>query len=194
MANFKGAGSLQKHNLIVTTFPNGVTKNKEGKVTNQFADVQVNMADPRYEGETNPHLITKYKKNHEGVTKPEYGAAYAVDQFAGIVEAAGDNFVVNANGSTTYGLEADVVPAKSGNGMAIKTNSEMKSSAIKLEEGVVNRNYEAGAANREAVKEAKEAAKAAGEPVVVADPSVAVPEAESGEAAALEGAEEPSLA
>lgn len=191
MATLKGPGSMTGLNLTVTTFPNGVHKNKEGKVVTQFADVSVNMDDPRHVAETDPHLTTKWGE-FNGKKKADYGAAYSTSQMDAIVAAAGENFVVNKNGSTTFGVKADVFPPAPGKGLIIKTDS-VAPSDIAIDAETKNRHFEAAAANREVAKEAAAAAKAAGEPAVVAPSLDKGPEAESGEAAALEGAEEPSM-
>ncbi|WP_181273675.1 hypothetical protein [Brevibacterium oceani] len=162
MVMLQGKGAMTGVNLVAKVYNNGETK--DGK--SHYADIQVDARDPRAKGQTNLNLKSEARKDAEG--KPvldangrqrfSNGAPYSKGQLEEIVKAAGPNKepLVTKDGKevgTVYGLKGSVMPSTNGSGLVVNTK--------KVEPGEFKVDKDTIANQFDAMREARDAAKAA---------------------------------
>ncbi|MFJ5740093.1 hypothetical protein [Streptomyces microflavus] len=172
MAVLKGKGAMTGVNLIAKVYKNGITK--DGKT--QYADIQIDVRDPRGPEQTTLHLKSDRLKGDNGKVRYNNGAPYSTSQMEEIVAAAGPNTepILNKDGNevgTIYGFKGNVMPATRGSGLMVNTKS-VEASEFEVDSSTLDTQFTSMRAAREAQAAAK--ASQAQAPAVDAEQQQAV--------------------
>ncbi|MFJ7416467.1 hypothetical protein ACIQWZ_37560 [Streptomyces sp. NPDC098077] len=155
MAVLKGKGAMTGVNLIAKVYKNGVTK--DGKT--QYADIQIDVRDPRGPEQTNLHLKSERHKGEDGKVRYNNGAPYSTNQMEEIAAAAGPNTepILNKDGNEVgklYGFKGNVMPATRGSGLVVNTKS-VEASEFEVDSSTLDTQFTSMRAAREAQAAAK---------------------------------------
>lgn len=154
MVQLKGEGSMTNRKLLVVTYPNNVTK--DGKT--QYLDVQLHAEDELAAGQSNLHAVTERRKDSKGVERINSTKPYSIEkQYNKILEAGQTVELPERNGKpgpSVTSIEASMFIRDGA--LLINTAKDIKAGP-EIDETVLDKQYAA----MKAAKEAKAAAKAA---------------------------------
>lgn len=183
-----GKGGGKGLDLIVTGHDGAVAKDDKGVPVRHYLDVQRDLRDPKAADEPHPHAATYTGKNGQIGN----GVGYSPSQVDKLVEAMkeSDNYRYNEERSRFEGtIKADVFisdkvgpKGSSAKGVVINTAQPLQASEYGVDENTMDNQFDAAAANREALKEAK-AKEAKAKEAETKDPEAEAPETEAPEAA-----------
>lgn len=163
MVQLKGEGSMTDVQLLAITYPNNVTK--DGKT--RYLDIQVNADDPRVEGQTNLHAVTKREKGADGKDRYNSSAPYTLEskdgnepsQYDKIKEAGQTVEVPGRNGKDGPTVTSFTGSLMVKNGQLLVNTAKPLTAGPEIDQNVLTKQFEATKANKEARTAAAEAEK-----------------------------------